>query len=110
MHIPGNVAASTGFARQRSNIAKRCVVAQGRNKDIVVLRHFPALKADSPTNVTGAGDSFVGTLIAGIASDGNQIYDPQGLENIVNTAQQAAVLTLQSHEAVSPLLSTMKKL
>ncbi|KAJ2928855.1 hypothetical protein H1R20_g8160, partial [Candolleomyces eurysporus] len=77
MHIPGNVAASTGFASQKSNIAKRCVVAHGRNKDIVVLRHFPAFKVESPTNVTGAGDSFVGTLIAGISNEGNQIYDPQ---------------------------------
>lgn len=108
MHIPADKARSSGFANQPSNMARRCVVAHGMNGDIVVVKHFPALKAETVENVTGAGDSFVGTLIAGIATDQKSIYDLDGLESIVNTAQQAAVLTLQSHEAVSPRLSELK--
>jgi pseudouridine-5'-phosphate glycosidase/pseudouridine kinase len=110
MHIPADKAPSSGFANQASNLARRCVVAHGMKGDIVVVKHFPALKVETVENVTGAGDSFVGTLIAGIASDKKSIYDLDGLESIVNTAQHAAVLSLQSHHAVSPRLSDLKSL
>lgn len=109
MHIPPEKAALTGFASQRTKMVKRCIVAHGMKKDIVVVKHFPALKVDTVENVTGAGDSFVGTLVAGIASDNKRVYDLEGLDSLVNTAQQAAALTLQSHEAVSPLLSDLKR-
>lgn len=110
MHIPADKARSSGFANQVSNMAKRCIVAHGTNGDIVIVKHFPALKVDTVVNVTGAGDSFVGTLIAGIAAGQKGIYDLDGLDSIVNTAQHAAVLTLKSHEAVSPLLSGLRSL
>lgn len=109
MQISPKDAASSSFVRERTNIAQRTVVAHGNNGEILVLKHFPALHIDALVNVTGAGDSFVGALLAGIASDSNRLYNPEGLESIVNTAQRAACLTLESHDAVSPLLSTMAK-
>ena len=110
MHVPASLAASEGLANQRTNISKRCVIAHGKNGDVIVLKHFPAFHAESIVNVTGAGDSFVGALLAGMASEGKRIYGLQGLERVVNTAQKAAVLSLQSHEAVSPLVSQMAAL
>ena len=59
----------------------------------------------SISNVTGAGDSFVGALLACLACDSSKMYDPKGLQDIVTIAQKAAILTLQSHSAVSPFLS-----
>ncbi|TFK30313.1 indigoidine synthase A family protein [Coprinopsis marcescibilis] len=107
MQISADDAKISGFARERTNIAKRCIIAHGLGGEILVLQHFPSLHVDSLINVTGAGDSFVGTLIAGLAHDSKQMYNPTELERLVNTAQRAAGLTLQSHEAVSPLLSDL---
>ncbi|CAG8432971.1 11032_t:CDS:10 [Diversispora eburnea] len=47
-------------------------------------------------NVTGAGDSFVGTLIAGLT-----LYGESKIDKIIDAAQQIACMTLQSYEAVN---------
>ncbi|KAG2023534.1 indigoidine synthase A family protein [Coprinopsis cinerea AmutBmut pab1-1] len=109
MQISAEEASSSGFANEHTNIAKRRIVAHGNGGEILVLQHFPPLKIGKAANVTGAGDTFVGALLAGIAHDGKQIYDTQGLESVVNTAQKAACLTLESHDAVSPLVSSLSK-
>ncbi|KAH6917520.1 indigoidine synthase A family protein [Coprinopsis sp. MPI-PUGE-AT-0042] len=109
MQIPAKTAESSGFMGAKTSIAQRTVVAHGTGGDIVVLRHFPALQVDTLLNVTGAGDTFVGALLAGVAQDDKQLYDPHSLESLVNTAQRAACLTLQSHEAVSPTVSDMSR-
>lgn len=93
------------WAHKRSNPLERYIIAHGRSKEITLIQHFPSLPIKMISNVTGAGDSFVGALLACLAHDSNAFYDPKGLHDIITTAQRAAILTLQSHSAVSPLLS-----
>lgn len=109
MQILAKDAPRSGFARAKTDLAKRTIVAHGLGGEILVLQHFPSSHVEALVNVTGAGDTFVGAMLAGIAHDGSAIYDPEGLESVVNTAQRAACLTLESREAVSPLLSRLAK-
>ncbi|KAF9480993.1 indigoidine synthase A-like protein [Pholiota conissans] len=109
MRIDGKDAESSGWVNERSNTRQRHVVAHGTSKEIVVLQHIPSLPIEAVANVTGAGDSFVGALLATLANDLHALYHPKTLHDAILTAQKAAVLTLQSHSAVSPLLSSMYK-
>jgi pseudouridine-5'-phosphate glycosidase/pseudouridine kinase len=63
----------------------------------VYMRLFSAVKVvNNAVSVNGVGDTFLGVLIAGLA---------KGLkldEDLINTAQMGAVMTLRSKEAVSP--------
>lgn len=76
----------------------------------VYMRLFPAVEEveeGDVVSVNGVGDTFAGTLIAGLARKG------QGegrVEELVDLAQRAAVLTLKSAEAVSPGLGTLRVL
>lgn len=110
MRIDPGDAATSPWGRERSNPYARYVVAQGNNKEIVVLQHFPGLSVENVTNVTGAGDSFVGAVLASLSQNPQALYNPKDLEQTITTAQQAAMLTLQSELAVSPLLSDALKL
>jgi len=65
------------------------------------------MPVQSLENVTGAGDSFVGALLATLAEKPLAFYHPQILEKAISIAQKAAVATLQSLSAVSPLLSKL---
>ena len=105
MHIDAKDAVTSGWANERSNPHQRTVVVHGKAKEIVVLQHFPALPVEALANVTGAGDSFVGALASTLAHNPQALYRPKTLRSMISTAQKAAVLTLQSHSAVSPLLS-----
>lgn len=101
--------AASGWARElRSNPRERFVLARG-DGEIVVLKHFPALSVDPGTivNVTGAGDSLVGAILAGLVRNPVSFEEPRSLDVLINTAQRAAVMTLQSPLAVSPLLSSL---
>ncbi|KAF2173373.1 hypothetical protein M409DRAFT_15658 [Zasmidium cellare ATCC 36951] len=73
----------------------------------VYMRLFPAVEEVDEADivsVNGVGDTFVGTLIAGLAREGN---GEGRVEEFVDLAQRAAVLTLKSAEAVSPGLGTL---
>lgn len=73
----------------------------------VYMRLFPAIqdvKAEDIASVNGVGDTFAGTLIAGLAQRGKDAK----LEDLVDLAQRAAVLTLKSKESVSPGLGTLR--
>lgn len=107
MCIDPKDASTSGWANLRSNPRQRQVIARGNSGEIVVLKHFPSLPVRLLENVTGAGDSFVGALLASLASDTNALYHPKTFDEAILTAQKAAVLTLQSHSAVSPALSTI---
>lgn len=109
MCIPPHDAPNCGWVNMLSNPRQRHVVAHGNSGEILVLQHFPSLPVGSMANVTGAGDSFVGALLATLANDPGVLYHPTRLEDTITTAQKAAVLTLQSHSAVSPELSTLDK-
>ena len=96
------------WASERSNIPGRYIVSSGSGSgDIVVLRHFPAnhLPQESIVNVTGAGDTLVASMLASLVQNPSGFEDPESLKKIMEDAQAAAVLTLQSEFAVSPSLS-----
>ncbi|KAK0506378.1 indigoidine synthase A-like protein [Armillaria luteobubalina] len=86
----------------------RRIVAQGKRGHFVVLQHFPPLPVGTIANVTGAGDSFVGSFLAHLLRQPQSMDDPKLLESIIDTAQRAAVLTLGSQRAVSPALSDLQ--
>ena len=105
MRISPKDALNSAWAHKRSSPLERYIVAHGNSKEITYIQHFPSLPIETISNVTGAGDSFVGALLAFLAHDLSAMYDPKNLQDVVTTAQRAAILTLQSHSAVSPLLS-----
>ncbi|EIN13804.1 indigoidine synthase A-like protein [Punctularia strigosozonata HHB-11173 SS5] len=95
----------TAWSSERTNLAGRYVVAHG-DDSVVVLKHCPGIVVppESIVNVTGCGDSLVGSLLADLAMNPAVLNDPDGLEGTISRAQRAAVLTLQSVYAVSPKL------
>ncbi|ETW86879.1 hypothetical protein HETIRDRAFT_377513 [Heterobasidion irregulare TC 32-1] len=96
------------FMLERSNPRRRYIVAHGAT-EIVVFKHFPALTLPKKAvlNVTGAGDSLVGAILAAIAENQYVFEDPQTVDMAIDRAQRAAIRTLQSPLAVSPALSTL---
>jgi pseudouridine-5'-phosphate glycosidase/pseudouridine kinase len=69
------------------------------------MRHFPAeaLGVGGVSSVNGAGDTFLGVLVAGLAE--GVALD----EALVGVAQRASVLTLGDAASVSPLLKTVTR-
>ena len=73
----------------------------------VYMRLFPpaeALQDSEILSVNGVGDTFLGALIA------SAVKTERGIDELVDFAQKAAVLTLRSQEAVSPALPSLKGL
>lgn len=105
MRISERDAQPSPWAHKRSNPSQRYVIARGNAGELLVLQHFPALYIDKVVNVTGAGDSFVGVLLANLVRNPRTFQDPKTLSDAISAAQRAAILSLQSHSAVSPLLS-----
>ncbi|KAA1471543.1 indigoidine synthase A-like protein [Dentipellis sp. KUC8613] len=103
MRVPGD---TSPWASERSNPRRRYIVAHGRS-ETVVLKHFPAhaLAGDAVVNVTGAGDSLVGALLAMLTQNPNLFQDEKTMDEAVEVAQRAAIATLGSELAVSPKLS-----
>jgi pseudouridylate synthase / pseudouridine kinase len=106
LRISGEDIAKSGWVAERSNAESRYVVAHGK-EELIVLQHFPPHVAEEEKfiNVTGAGDTLVGTILASLVQDIDTFSSPTGLTNTIDAAQRSAVLTLQSPYAVSPLLS-----
>jgi pseudouridylate synthase / pseudouridine kinase len=92
------------WSHERSNIFERYIVVQGSSGSIV-LQHFPAHLVRDIVNVTGAGDSFVGALLALITQRPDTFGDRRLLAKAIAASQEAAKLTLQSHLSVSPTIS-----
>lgn len=72
----------------------------------VYMRLFPPAERVLPTDVisvNGAGDTFLGIIIAGLAKD-----RPRTLIDLVQVAQQGSVMTLKSREAVSPKIKELQ--
>jgi pseudouridylate synthase / pseudouridine kinase len=117
MHLLPPEAQTTGWSASSVRTSGRQIVVKSTNGSILVLKYFPALPLESSgfdginaVNVTGAGDSLVGSLLASVVSNGpepqNPFLDPQQLDAAMARAQKAAILTLHSSLAVSPLLSS----
>jgi pseudouridine-5'-phosphate glycosidase/pseudouridine kinase len=68
----------------------------------VYMRLFPVVEeVDNVISVNGVGDTFLGVLIAGLARGGK-------IEDLINIAQKAAVMTLRSSESVSAELGGLE--
>ncbi|KAK0346571.1 hypothetical protein LTR91_020492 [Friedmanniomyces endolithicus] len=75
----------------------------------VYMRLFPAVEevgGGEVVSVNGVGDTLAGTLVAGLALGRKGAR----VEEFVDVAQRAAVLTLKSMESVSPGLGTLRML
>ncbi|KAG8532687.1 uncharacterized protein KY384_002564 [Bacidia gigantensis] len=74
----------------------------------VYMRLFPVpehISAKAIVSVNGAGDTFLGVLIAAL------IHLPsRGVEDAIDIAQKASAMTLKSNKAVSPELSALEHL
>jgi len=66
------------------------------------------IESKNVVNVTGAGDSFVGVLAAGLSQDPDALQNTIATELLIETAQKASLYSLQGTEAVSPRLSNLK--
>lgn len=72
----------------------------------VYMRLFPPasmLSTEEIVSVNGAGDTFLGAIIAGLAQS-----SPRDLTDLIEVAQQASVMTLKSKESVSPEIATLR--
>ncbi|KAL8867547.1 MAG: hypothetical protein Q9174_005594 [Haloplaca sp. 1 TL-2023] len=74
----------------------------------VYMRLLPPsekVPAEEIISVNGAGDTFLGVVIAGLARD-----KPQALIDLIQIAQQGSRMTLKSEEAVSPEIKRLRAL
>jgi pseudouridine-5'-phosphate glycosidase/pseudouridine kinase len=75
----------------------------------VYMRLFPPaeeVKPEDIVSVNGVGDTFAGTLVAELAKAKVEGKN-KGVEDCIDIAQRAAVLTLKSSEAVNPAISSL---
>lgn len=80
---------------------------RGGGEDIegVYVRYFPAIELVSSSDivsVNGVGDTFLGVLIAGLVTGEERV------ENLVDIAQEGAVMTLKSSESVSRRIKSLR--
>lgn len=110
MRFTGDNAAESSWSTESTNHHRRYVVSHSPTSgDIVVLQHFPAMQlpSDALVNTTGAGDSLVGALLAALVQSPKAFHSTISLQRTIDIAQHAALLSLQSPLAVSPLLSSL---
>ena len=108
--VSGDTAHTSAWLNEASNPAARQIVARNAaGTSIVVFKHFPPIQVpeEKIVNVTGAGDSLVGAMLATLSQDPGAFLRPDSLDRMVAQAQLAAVYTLQSEHAVSPRLSSL---
>lgn len=78
----------------------------------VYMRLFPPAEMVDDADiisVNGVGDTFAGVLVAGLAKRAHEGL-PERVEDLIDIAQRASVLTLKSSEAVSPGLGVLSML
>ncbi len=69
-----------------------------------LLPPVSSVPKDAIASVNGAGDTFLGIMIVGLAKQ-----NPKRIDELVDVAQKAAGLTLKSCESVSPDIGALKK-
>lgn len=96
-----------------SRTAAPYILSRSHHNDGIVggvyMRLFPAvelLPENEIISVNGVGDTFLGTLIAGLAREPPE--KRADLVNIINIAQRGSVMSLKSREAVSPEIRTLR--
>lgn len=97
----------------RSRTAAPYILGRSQHKDGIVggvyMRLFPAvelLPEDEIISVNGVGDTFLGTLIAGLARENSE--ERVDLVDIIDVAQRGSVMSLKSKEAVSPEIRALR--
>lgn len=111
MRISGIEAKNSPWLEEHTNLVEGQVISKNRDmSEIIVLKHFPGISISdqSIVNVTGAGDSLVGALCAGLSIQPNAMEDPRELSKLIGLGQNAAILSLQSASAVSFKLSEIQ--
>lgn len=106
-HLDPEMLAQSGWAKS-GQLPPNAVVAEVASGEAVVIAYFPALVAKTLVNVTGAGDSFVGALLASMMKYPSLFQEPKLLDEAIHLAQQAAILTLASPLAVAPEISKLR--
>ncbi|RHZ74182.1 hypothetical protein Glove_227g84 [Diversispora epigaea] len=93
-----NIKRGNDFNGKRKTIEIIVPRDEGKCKGGVRYKYYKPFPIESRKimNVTGAGDSFVGTLIAGLT-----LYGESKIDKIIDAAQKIACMTLQSLGAVS---------
>lgn len=83
------------WSQERTNIKARQVVAQGKSGGTLILKHYPAqtLDATSLVNVTGAGDSLVGSLLASLLQKPGSFQNLESLDQVITWAQKVCDYT-----------------
>lgn len=96
-----------------SQTAAPYILSRSHHNDGIVggiyMRLFPAvelLPEDEIISVNGVGDTFLGTLIAGLSRETPE--KRADLDHIINIAQRGSVLSLKSKEAVSPEIRALR--
>ncbi|KAI0401049.1 Indigoidine synthase A like protein-domain-containing protein [Xylaria palmicola] len=72
-------------------ILSRCINDHAEVGGVYMRMYPPSERVTDVASVNGIGDTFMGTLVAGLAQGGK-------VQNLINVAQKAAVLTLRSPE------------
>lgn len=103
---------AANWISDESRSSKLQIVSRASDGSAIVIRYFPAqvLDGDGSWNVTGAGDTLVGALLASLTSKGNVFLNPTRLTEAIDLAQKCAVLTIRSPLAVSPAISSIKEI
>ncbi|KAJ1311029.1 hypothetical protein OPQ81_009535 [Rhizoctonia solani] len=103
---------SVNWISEGTRPQKRQIVIRGSDGSAIIVQYFPghALGQTGVHNVTGAGDTLVGALLASLVHNEAIFRQPRRLEKAINLAQKCAVLTIGSEFAVSPAISSISPL
>lgn len=84
----------SAWTRERTNIRARCVVAHGQDGSVVIFKHYPAiaLAKEDVVNVTGAGDTLVGTILATLVRSPQAFEAPSSLDRLAELAQKVCAV------------------
>ena len=98
-----------GDSRLTSPESAPYILSRSETKDSMVggvyMRLFPSVEVpeNEIISVNGAGDTFLGVLVAGLAKP-----NPKKVEDLIDIAQRGSVMTLKSEESVSPQVSELR--
>ncbi len=89
---------STSWTQETTNLKQRQVIAHGKDGSAVVLKHYPAeaLAQEELVNVTGAGDTLVGSLLASLVQNRGMFSSPALLDEAIVRAQKVSCLVSMS--------------
>ena len=80
------------WTQETTNLNQRQVVARGKDDSAIVIKHYPAvsLAQDEVVNVTGAGDTLVGSLLASLVRNPRMFESPLALDEGISRAQKVS--------------------